>query len=66
MCIFGPFRFGANLMVIHIREQTKPADFEYYLNILLVGTVAMVFVPLAPPVLVAPLVFWISFVGYKY
>ena len=53
-------------MVIHIRERTKPADFEYYLNILLVGTVAMVFVPLAPPVLVAPLVFWISFVGYKY
>jgi hypothetical protein len=53
-----------------IREWTKPADFEYavyYTNILFMGTVAMVFAPLAPlVVLAAAIVFWISSWVYKY
>lgn len=53
-----------------IREWTKPADFEfavYYANILFMGTVAMVFAPLAPlVVLAAAVVFWISSWVYKY
>jgi len=53
-----------------IREWTQPPDFQYavyYSNILFMGTVAMVFAPLAPLVAVAAaIVFWMSSWVYKY
>ncbi|KAJ3557457.1 hypothetical protein NM688_g1463 [Phlebia brevispora] len=53
-----------------IREWTQPPDFQYaiyYSNILFMGTVGLVFAPLAPLVAVAgAVVFWVSSVVYKY
>lgn len=53
-----------------IREWTQPPEFEYavyYSNILFMSTVAMVFAPLAPLVVVAgAVVFWASSWVYKY
>lgn len=53
-----------------IREWTQPPDFEYaiyYANILFMATVALVFAPLAPLVVLAgAIVFWIGSWVYKY
>ncbi|KAG1760603.1 hypothetical protein EDD22DRAFT_1043847 [Suillus occidentalis] len=53
-----------------IREWTQPPEFEYaiyYANILFMGTVALVFAPLAPLVVLAgAIVFWIGSWVYKY
>ncbi|KIY50261.1 DUF221-domain-containing protein [Fistulina hepatica ATCC 64428] len=53
-----------------IREWTQPPEFRYaiyYSNILFMGTVALVFAPLAPLVAIeAAVVFWISSFVYKY
>ncbi|KAG6335495.1 hypothetical protein ID866_3602 [Astraeus odoratus] len=53
-----------------IREWTQPQDFEYaiyYSNFLFMGTVALVFAPLAPLVALAgAIVFWMSSWVYKY
>ncbi|KAL4071291.1 hypothetical protein V8B97DRAFT_2044343 [Scleroderma yunnanense] len=53
-----------------IREWTQPQDFEYavyYSNFLFMGTVALVFAPLAPLVVLAgAIVFWMSTWVYKY
>lgn len=53
-----------------IREWTKPPEFQYsiyYSNILFMGTVALVFAPLAPLVAVAAaVVFWLGSWVYKY
>ncbi|ETW74884.1 hypothetical protein HETIRDRAFT_482685 [Heterobasidion irregulare TC 32-1] len=53
-----------------IREWTQPPEFQYsiyYSNILFMGTVGLVFAPLAPLVAVAAaIVFWISSWVYKY
>ncbi|KAI0310225.1 hypothetical protein OF83DRAFT_1272590 [Amylostereum chailletii] len=52
------------------REYTQPQDFEYaiyYSNIMFMGTVGLVFAPLAPLVAVAAaIVLWISSWVYKY
>ncbi|KAG2369219.1 hypothetical protein BDR07DRAFT_1267749 [Suillus spraguei] len=53
-----------------IREWTQPPEFEYaiyYANILFMATVALVFAPLAPLVVLAgAIVFWIGSWVYKY
>ncbi|THH05494.1 hypothetical protein EW146_g9887, partial [Bondarzewia mesenterica] len=53
-----------------IREWTQPPEFQYaiyYANILFMGTVGLVFAPLAPLVAAAAaIVFWISSWVYKY
>ncbi|RDB25480.1 hypothetical protein Hypma_007600 [Hypsizygus marmoreus] len=53
-----------------IREWTQPPDFQYaiyYSNILFMGSVGLVFAPLAPLVVVAAaIVFWIGSWVYKY
>lgn len=53
-----------------IREWTQPPEFEYsvyYSNMLFMGTVGLVFAPLAPLVVLASaVIFWVSSWVYKY